>query len=203
MSSTTHQEWDERYGDEPMWSGQPNEALVREVTGLRPGTALDVGCGEGADAIWLAQQGWQVDAIDVSTKALARAELAAQRAGVSVSWGGFGLEELPTDRRYDLVSVFYPALMRGDGAIIDTLLTAVDEGGTLLLVHHARVDRERAHEHGFDPDDYVRHGDVLAALDAADWTIEKAGEFDRTAPEGPGAHHHLDLIVVANRKVSA
>ncbi len=186
-----------------MWSGQPNEALVREVGTLTPGTALDVGCGEGADAIWLARQGWVVDALDVSAKALARAEQGAAQEGVDVTWLRHGLEDLPADTAYDLVAAFYPALMRADGSVIDTLLDAVAEGGTLLVVHHAHVDRARAMEHGFDPDDYVRHEDVLAALSPTDWTIEQAGESARTAPQGPGAHHHTDLVLRASRKMSA
>jgi SAM-dependent methyltransferase len=186
-----------------MWSGHPNEALVREVTGLTPGTALDVGCGEGADAIWLARQGWRVDAIDVSGKALDRARAAAEAAGVEVRWAHHGLEDLPEDAAYDLVSAFYPALLRGDGSVVDVLLEAVAEGGTLLVVHHAHVDRELAREHGFDPDDYVRHDDVLEALSSSDWVIERAGEAPRTAPEGPGAHHHTDLVLRARRRISA
>lgn len=176
---------------------------MREVGTLTPGTALDVGCGEGADAIWLARQGWVVDALDVSAKALARAEQGAVQEGVEVTWLHHGLEDLPADTRYDLVAAFYPALMRADGSVIDTLLDAVDEGGTLLVVHHAHVDRARAMEHGFDPDDYVRHEDVLAALSPTDWTIEQAGESARSAPEGPGAHHHTDLVLRASRKMSA
>ncbi|WP_374453993.1 class I SAM-dependent methyltransferase [Nocardioides sp.] len=195
--------WDDRYGDAAMWSGHPNEALVREVAGLAPGTALDVGCGEGADAVWLARRGWTVEGLDVSGKALARARAAAEEAGVEVRWLHQGLEDLAEDAAYDLVSVFYPALLRADGAVIDVLLDAVAEGGTLLVVHHAHVDRERAREHGFDPDDYVRHEDVLASLSPTDWTIEVAGEQGRTAPEGPGAHHHTDLVLRAWRKVSA
>ena len=186
-----------------MWSGHPNEALVREVGTLTPGTALDVGCGEGADAIWLAQQGWVVDALDVSAKALARAEQGAAQERVDVTWLHHGLEDLPADTAYDLVSAFYPALMRADGSVIDTLLDVVAEGGTLLVVHHAHVDRALALEHGFDPDDYVRHEDVLAALSPTDWTIEQAGESPRTAPQGPGAHHHTDLVLRAIRKMSA
>jgi SAM-dependent methyltransferase len=186
-----------------VWSGRPNEALVREVTGLTPGTALDVGCGEGADAIWLAQQGWRVDAIDVSAKALDRARTSAEAAGVGVQWRRHGLEDLPEEAAYDLVSAFYPALLRGDGSVVDVLLDAVAEGGTLLVVHHAHVDRDRAREHGFDPDDYVRHEDVLGALSSTDWVIEKAGEARRTPPAGPGAEHHTDLVLRAWRKISA
>src|SRR3954466_4962421 len=81
-------EWDARYGerDGAMWSGRPNGRLVVEVADLTPGRALDVGCGEGAGAIWLTQQGWTVTAIDISNVALGRAQDAAKRAGVAVEW---------------------------------------------------------------------------------------------------------------------
>lgn len=185
-------------GQDQVWSGQPNEALVREVADMTPGTALDVGCGEGADAIWLAGQGWAVDAVDVSTTALTRAEQAVAAIttdlrSVDVTWRHLGLADLPDDTAYDLVSVFYPAFERGDGTIVDTLLDAVAEGGTLLVAHHADVD----------PDDLVRHEDLLAALGPTDWTIEEAGEHPRTTPEGSGSHHTVDLILRASRKMSA
>src|SRR5262252_6672378 len=79
-------EWDARYneGDGARWSGRPNGRLRAEVTGLAPGRALDVGCGEGADAIWLARRGWTVTAIDISDVALTRAREAAARAAAAV-----------------------------------------------------------------------------------------------------------------------
>ncbi|MBR7677707.1 methyltransferase domain-containing protein, partial [Streptomyces daliensis] len=74
--------WDARYRENgQIWSGEPNEALVREVSGLAPGRALELGCGEGGDAVWLARQGWRVTATDISGVALARAEEHAARAG--------------------------------------------------------------------------------------------------------------------------
>lgn len=210
MSGNTHQhghhpdadDWDERYGDDQMWSGHPNEQLVVEVSELPAGTALDVGCGEGADAIWLAERGWRVTGIDVSARALGRAARAAEMAGADVDWRAVGLADLNEAdvAAYDLVIAFYPALIRGDGTIIETLLRTVAPGGTLLVVHHAFVDLERAREHGFDPDDYVRHQDLLAALTGRDgWTIEAAEERGRTAPEGPGAHHTTDRLLRARR----
>src|SRR3954471_19110151 len=95
-----------------MWSGRPNGRLVATVTGLTHGRAVDVGCGEGADAVWLAQQGWQVTALDVSGVALQRAELAAGRAGVDVHWVHAGLMDAELDGQFDLVSAQYPALPR-------------------------------------------------------------------------------------------
>ena len=192
-------EWDERYGDEPLWSGRPNEALVREVSGLVPTTVLDVGCGEGADAIWLARQGWRVTGLDVSGRALERAARAADAAGVDVEWRHHGLEDLPSDAAYDLVSAFYPALLRGDGSIVRTLLGAVAPGGVLLVVHHASVDRARALEHGFDPDDYVGHDDLLGALAGEGWVVEHAAVVERATVEGAGAHHTADQVLRARR----
>src|SRR3954471_21898208 len=83
----TAAEWDERYTGSPqIWSGNPNGALVAEVAALAPGRALDVGCGEGADAVWLATRGWRVTALDVSEVALDRAAQHARAAGVAVAW---------------------------------------------------------------------------------------------------------------------
>src|SRR4051794_4427953 len=108
----TPTDWDERYATaEQIWSGDPNGALVAEVSGLAPGTALDVGCGEGADAVWLARQGWQVTALDVSQVALERAERHARDAGVSVTWIRSGLVDAQLGT-FDLVSAQYPALKR-------------------------------------------------------------------------------------------
>lgn len=79
--------WDQRYRSrDQLFSGAPNGVLVTEVTGLPPGRALDVGCGEGADAIWLASRGWQVTAVDISRVAVERA--AAQAAGIipNMAW---------------------------------------------------------------------------------------------------------------------
>lgn len=138
-------EWDERYaGAQQVWSGRPNGALVAEVAGLEPGRALDVGCGEGADAIWLATHGWQVTALDASGVALQRAALHAEQAGAHVQWRHAGLLDagLPP-AAFDLVAALYPALRRtdpDDDAAERALLAALAPGGTLLVVHHADVD---------------------------------------------------------------
>jgi SAM-dependent methyltransferase len=199
-----HSDWEERYAGEPVWSGNPNVALVAEVADLTPGRALDVGCGEGADAIWLAGRGWRVTAIDVATNALERCRAAGEAAGVDVDWVASGLVELD-DRHgcFDLVTVFYPALMRTpDRAAEAALLGAVAPGGTLLVVHHADFDREVALSHGFDPDDYVGHDDVVAALGDG-WVIERDERRERDVTEGAGAHHHHDLVVRARRSDGA
>lgn len=196
-------EWDDRYaGPGPIWSGDPNGALVAEVAGLRPGHALDVGCGEGGDAAWLAGRGWQVTALDVSGVALQRAAELGRRAGVEVTWVHAGLleAELPP-RGFDLVSAQYPALRRTPDADAErALLAAVAPGGTLLVVHHADVDVEHARARGFDPADYVSPADVLALLDGG-WQVEVDERRPRTAPVvvGAGSHPTEDLVLRARR----
>ena len=111
-------EWDARYseGAGPRWSGRPNGRLVAEVASLTAGRALDVGCGEGADAIWLARSGWTVTAIDVSDVALIRAREAAESAGAVVEWvHGDALQTPFPAGSFDLVSMQYPALAKAAG----------------------------------------------------------------------------------------
>jgi SAM-dependent methyltransferase len=211
-------EWDRRYAErDQLWSGQPNGALVTEVAGLTPGRVLDVGCGEGADAVWLAKGGWEVTALEVSGLALERAAEHARAAGVDVHWVHAELAEaaLPPGS-FDLVSAQYPALLRTpDAAAERALLAAVAPGGLLLLVHHAGMEtQEHEHEHhqheqhehdqqtndnDFDPADYVWPPMVAALLDE-NWTVELDEQRPRIAPDGgAGAHHTDDLVLRARR----
>ena len=195
-------EWDRRYADQgQLWSGRPNGALVAEAAALTPGRVLDVGCGEGADAVWLAGRGWDVTALEVSGIALQRAAEHARDAGVSVRWVHAGLAEarLPP-ASFDLVSAQYPALLRTpDAAAERALLAAVAPGGVLLLVHHAGM-QTHAHDNGFDPADYVWPAMVSALLDD-DWQLEVDEQRSRIAPAaGAGAHPVDDLVLRARRR---
>jgi SAM-dependent methyltransferase len=195
-------EWDKRYAErQQLWSGQPNGALVAEVAGLVPGRVLDVGCGEGADAIWLARGGWDVTALEVSGVALDRAAGHARDAGVTVRWVHATLTEaaLPP-ASFDLVSAQYPALLRTpDAAAERALLAAVAPGGVLLLVHHAGMDTHQPDDSGFDPADYVWPSMVAELLDD-DWETEVDEERPRVAPDGgAGAHHTHDVVLRARR----
>ncbi|MFE2722142.1 class I SAM-dependent methyltransferase [Kitasatospora sp. NPDC059327] len=195
-------EWDGRYAERrQLWSGRPNGALVAEVAGLAPGRVLDVGCGEGADALWLAGAGWDVTALDVSGVALERAAGHARATGLTVRWVHAGLAEAVLPRAsFDLVSAQYPALPRTPGAAAErALLAAVAPGGVLLLVHHAGMETRRTHDSGFDPADYVWPSMVAALLDD-DWEIEVDEQRPRVAPDGgAGAHHTDDLVLRARR----
>lgn len=194
-------EWDRFYdeGEVQTWSGRPNDTLVAEVADLAPGTALDIGCGEGADAIWLARRGWRVTAIDPSRVALDRAATAAEAAGVEVTWVHGGLLGMPGGTGvHDLVSAQYPVLRRTpDEAAIAVLLAAVAPGGTLLVVHHD-LDRSHASEHGFDPADHVMPADVAALLDDT-WVIEAHEARARSDRMNGDRGHTRDLVLRARR----
>jgi len=99
---------DERYrATELVWGAGPNRFLVEEVTGLKPGTALDVACGEGRNAIWLAQNGWQVVGVDFSAVGLDKARPLAAESGVTVAWAQGDLTTWQPPNTYDLVVVMY------------------------------------------------------------------------------------------------
>jgi len=197
-------EWDARYSErgETMWSGRPNGRLVSEVADLTPGRALDVGCGEGADAIWLARRGWAVTGIDISDVAVGRARAAAELAGAMVEWlTGDALQTpLPT-RAFDLVSLQYPALPKAAGeSAVRTLLDAVRVGGLLLAVYHDLDDAHREHMKagGVDPADYVGVEDLRRLLGNA-FTIERHAVEPRIDPP-PGTEHIADVILRARRR---
>jgi len=127
--------WDDLYGSaEKVWSGRANQALVTEVTGMTPGRALDVGCGEGGDAQWLVRQGWQVTAVDISRVALDRA--AALAGDLGITWQRLDLLTEAPAETYDLVSAQYFVFARGE-KILEHVLSAVAPGGTLLVTSHA------------------------------------------------------------------
>jgi SAM-dependent methyltransferase len=196
--------WDARYSerDGAMWSGRPNGRLVAEVTGLGPGRALDVGCGEGADATWLARNGWRVTAIDISDVALRRAREVAKDAGAAVGWVcGDALRTPFTARSFDLVSMQYPALPKAAGeAAVLTLLDTVRPGGVLLAVYHDLDDEHAEHmrAQGFDPADFVGADDLGAQLEE-DFRLE-LHTLDARIDPPPDTPHIADIVLRARRR---
>lgn len=196
-------EWDERYASflDRLPAQRPNPAVVAEITGIPTGSALDTGCGLGADAVWLAGQGWRVTALDVSQVALDQAARSAVQAGVEVTWIRSRLEDvaLPVGG-FDLVAAHYPALLHSPGGDAEqALLAAVAPGGLLLVVHHADIDVEAAKAHGFDPADFLSHDDVAALL-GEDWEVTVDRRRLRPVPAGPEGQHTHDDVLVARRK---
>lgn len=192
-------DWDEHYRQaDQVWSGAPNDALVAEASGLPPGRALDIGCGEGADAIWLARRGWQVTAVDPSTVALERARRAAETDGVAVTWILGHLHELDLPPgEFDLVSVAYVPMERPQDPVA-RLAALVAPGGSLLVVHHADLDPERIRAHGHDPEEWMGPEQVAADLPSG-WVVATNARRDRHVASGAGAEHREDIIVRAVR----
>ncbi|MGW0665699.1 class I SAM-dependent methyltransferase [Streptomyces sp. NPDC002746] len=182
--------WDERYRESTrIWSGNPNTALVREVEGLTPGRALDLGCGEGADAVWLARWGWQVTATDISRVALDRAAEHAAEAGVRelVDWQFHDLGVSFPEGEYDLVTASFLHSM-GDlprEAILRRAASAVAPGGVLLIVGHAGFP---AWEHNHADVELPTTDEVLASLElpAGEWDVLVSEEHQRVQNDPDG-----------------
>ncbi|MEV3994579.1 class I SAM-dependent methyltransferase [Streptomyces halstedii] len=183
--------WDDRYREsDRIWSGNPNTVLVREVEGLKPGRALDLGCGEGADAVWLARWGWRVTATDISRVALERAAVHAAEAGVtdSVDWQWHDLGATFPEGEYDLVSAQFLHSM-GDlprEEILRRAARAVAPGGVLLIVGHAGFPHWEQ-----NPDPSVRFptpDEVLASLELPDgaWEVLLSDEHERVQNDPDG-----------------
>jgi SAM-dependent methyltransferase len=137
------EEWNKRYASvENVWATKPNRFLVSEVTGLPPGRALDLACGEGQNAIWLATLGWKVTGVDFAEAAIAKAQARAEREGVDAE---FICEDLltyePDPSSYDLVLLLYFHLRPDElRTVLVRARSALTEGGTLLLVGHDRMN---------------------------------------------------------------
>ncbi|TDD13826.1 FAD-dependent oxidoreductase [Nonomuraea diastatica] len=186
--------WDAFYTERPqIWSGKPNVMLVREATDLEPGRALDLGSGEGADAIWLAERGWRVTATDISRVALDRAAAHAKTAEVAdrIDWQRHDLGSTFPDGHYDLVSASF---LHSKGElprekILRSAAAAVAPGGVLLVLGHGGWP---SWEHDPMPDvHFPTTQDVLDALDLpeGEWEVLRSEEYERSQhdPEGrPG-----------------
>ncbi|MFI7128171.1 FAD-dependent oxidoreductase [Nonomuraea sp. NPDC050153] len=187
--ATSEEYWDARYAaSAQIWSGNPNEMLVREASDLAPGTALDLGSGEGGDAIWLAGRGWRVTAADVSGVALERAAGHAAAAGVAdrVDWQRHDLGVSFPEGVFDLVSACFlhsfADMPREE--ILRAAASAVAPGGVLLVVGHAGWPSEAHDPH---PDvHFATPQEVLAALELPDgqWEVLLCEEYER-AQHGP------------------
>jgi thioredoxin reductase/SAM-dependent methyltransferase len=193
--------WEGFYVQNP-WSGRPNQALVNELTS-RPmdrGTALDLGCGAGADAIWLAQQGWKVTGVDIASAALDHAAAEADAAGVAerVRWLRHDLSDGMPNGEWDLVTAAYlhsPVELERE-KVLRQAAAAVAPGGTLLVIGH---QDHPASEHAQDVS-FPTPDEVLATLDVEGWTVEHAASVpvEVTAPEG-SVSGRVDSVVRLRR----
>ena len=194
--------WEQRYADaHRIWSGRPNATLVHVASGLPPGRALDLGCGEGADTMWLAAQGWDAVGIDISPTAVTRAEAAARAAGVRARFLAADVATWADEGEFDLVTASFlhsPVALDRTQAL-RRAAARVAPGGRLLIVSHAAPPPWASPEH-------VRHhvfvspADQLLelALDPTLWTTELAELYtrDATAPNGKPAHLEDGVVLL-------
>jgi 2-polyprenyl-3-methyl-5-hydroxy-6-metoxy-1,4-benzoquinol methylase len=200
--------WDTRYASaDQIWSGNPNQRLVEQVADLTPGSALEVGCGEGADAIWLAGRGWQVTGVDVSTVALERAAQQAAATGpeiaARIAWQQADiLAWAPPARQFDLVTSHFIHVASADREALHRRLAAgVRPGGTLLIVGHHPSDLETTAGRWRMRDFLFTAEQVAAVLGPSEWEILvcAAPARDATDPEGRPITIH-DAVLKARRR---
>ncbi len=200
MTTLDRQGWDERYRDtELVWGSGPNRFLVDHVTNLTPGTALDVACGEGRNAIWLAHQGWRVVGVDFSSVGLDKARGLAAETGVTAEWVQGDLTTWEPPKSYDLVVVMYlhlPGAVRH--SVFARMAKSVAPGGTMLVVGHDMLNltegtggpQNAAVLYG--PEDVV--GDIGSVL-----AIERAERVHRPVSGSEGEAMAIDVLVRAHR----
>ena len=193
-------DWNERYaGRELVWTADANRLFAAEVADLPAGRALDLACGEGRNAVWLAERGWRVTAVDFAAVGLAKArELAASR-DVEVEWVHADvLEYAPEPRAFELVAVVYLQLpARGARRVLRRAADAVAPGGTLLVLGHDTTNLTDGHGGPKDVSVLFTPEDVVAAL--GDLVVERAEKMRRTVSLDGGDATAIDAFVRAHR----
>ena len=199
--------WDERYSAESrVWSGNPNVQLVSDTADLATGAALDAGAGEGADALWLARQGWTVTAVDISPVALNRGAAQAAEAGADVAdriqWVPADLTTwAPPPATYDLVSAQFLQLPTEQrDPLFARLAASVAPGGTLLIVGHHPSDMQTAVSRPSMPDLYFTAEEVAETLDPTKWDAVTETR-PRSVPDATGHPATIhDAVLRARRR---
>ncbi|MGL5912244.1 MAG: SAM-dependent methyltransferase [Phycicoccus sp.] len=200
--------WEDFYGgSEQIWTGRANPVLVEVATPLTPGRALDLGCGEGGDAVWLAGRDWHVTAVDISATALRRVVEHATAAGVAdrVTVRPHDLGATFPDGLFDLVSAQFlqaPAEVRLDrDAVLRRATDAVAPGGLLLVVEHGAMPPWGEQHHAAHAFPTPEQTLAALALEPGAWDLERSGAFEREASGPHGQHGVLvDNVIAARRR---
>jgi len=195
--------WNRRYaGSELLWTAQPNRFLVAEVSDLQPGRALDLACGEGRNAVWLAEQGWRVTGVDFSAVALEKARRLAESRGVEAEWVHADLTAFEPERgAQDLVVVLYLQLPAAERSrIMRRAANAVAPGGVLLVVAHDRSNLENGWGGPQDPAVLYTAADLGSDVAEEGLEIERADVVERPVDAEDGEKTALDLLFRARAR---
>lgn len=192
------EDWNRRYADQELfWSGEPNLFLVEEVSDLPPGRAIDLAAGEGRNAIWLADRGWQTTAVDFAETGLGKGRRIAEECGVEIDWIEADLLEFdPGGNRFDLVLLFYLQIPWNEMRVVLARATkAVAPGGTFLLVGHDRRNLKQGHG-GPSSENVLYTPEEIAGELAGLRIVEAATRLRPVELEG-GTVHAIDCLVRA------
>lgn len=191
-------DWDERYrGATLLWTERPNQLLVEQVSGVKPGRALDLATGEGRNAVWLAEQGWKVTAVDFSRVALERGAAIAQRAGVDVEWVQADLTQYrPAAAAFDLVVILYLHLApAARHAVLEQAVLALRPGGRLLIVGHDLENLVAGHGGPQEPS--ILFTPDRIAVELPGLTVARAQTVKRQVEAHGGVGAAVDTLVLA------
>jgi 2-polyprenyl-3-methyl-5-hydroxy-6-metoxy-1,4-benzoquinol methylase len=193
--------WEEHYREAEPGDGPASPLLAEELEDLPTGTALDAGCGTGAHAIWLAEKGWEVTALDVSATAIGHAERRAREgnpeAAARITWGVADLTTWQAPRPYDLVVSLYVHPGVPFPEFVARLTRAVAPGGTLLVAGH---DHDDEHSQAHAPEDSsIGAESVVASLSSAEWEVQVAESRTRQVRRGETELTMRDVVVKARR----
>lgn len=192
-------DWDQRYGaDGLLWTAQPNRFLVSEVGEMAPGTALDVACGEGRNAIWLASKGWRVTAVDSSAVGVEKGSDLAQGAGLEIDWLVTDATTYQPEPAFDLVAVFYLHMPHDQlGSALANASGGLADGGTLLVVGHHSDNIEKGVGGPQVPELLYRPSDITDMIGGLE--IEKAEAVERPVERSGVTGIAIDTLVRARR----
>lgn len=203
-------EWDARYAaTDLVWTATPNRWVEAELAGLAPGRALDLACGEGRNALWLAGRGWRVTAVDFSGVALGKGRRAGQAAGDGraerIDWVQADLLTYqPEPDRYNAVVIAYLQLPSDERrVVVPRAATALADGGVLLVVAHDAANLTGGVGGPPDPAVLYTAGDVRSDLVASGvpLRVDRAEEVLRPVEGEP--RPAIDLLVRATRSSGA
>lgn len=192
-------DWDLRYeGEELLWRAEPNRFVAEETEGLEPGTVLDLACGEGRNAIWLAEHGWRATGVDFSAVALAKGRQLATQRGVTVEWVEDDVCRWTPPATFDLVLVCYVQLPADERrTVLRHAAAAVGSapGSRLLVVGHDTANLTEGIGGPRDPSVLFSASDVVADVEGSGLVIERAEQVRRPVETDAGTVDAIDALV--------